>query len=433
MKNIPKKTITACFMIFLIIFSTIPIVSNAEKIDKKNIENLFPEMTGIDENLYLLHSENHLYLEASGNTSEFNVKYAFPPEYGYQIPIYLEIVDDTNASIVNYKIENDVNEPNKIINFTISELKKDQRVLIHFNSWVLIENHDYSDMPPRVNIPKKSVYPEEVKQWLNSSSVVQSNKFLLKRKARHIKFLTFDVIRLAGKIAKFCKNHRYFMFLLQYNLFGFRSQDALTTLLINGECPGRSHLGCALFRANNIPARVLLANPTYSFSFEMHYMTEYYLHNYGWVLTEVHGAKTPHGPENQIIQRICYPEDEADTQTDFLYPKMKGLERWLWIDNQNITPYYANLKEGSKIKTFEDKKITIDSSITGYITNLTRDVYYQFEYFQGMNLSGQNKIYFENAKQYQMDAINKLIEFSDLLYYYIELQNANEEYNKICI
>ncbi len=432
MKNKPKKTFTICSIVFFLVIASFPIASNAKTID---IESLNIELSGITEDLYLLHGEHYLYIEASKNTSSFNVKYAFPPDYGYQIPIFLEILDDTNASIINYEIINDTNEPNKVINFTIDNMKKDERVLIHFNCWVLIKNHDYSDLPDKVSIPKKKDdYPDEVQQWLNASKVVQSDKFLLKRKARQLKFLTFDVLKLANKIAKFSREHRYLLFLLQYYIFGYRAQDALTTLLINGECPGRSHLGCALFRANNIPARVLLANPTYNFAFEMHYMTEYYLQDYDWVLTEVHGGKTPHEPKNQIILRICHPEDENNTQTDFIYPKMKYIERWLWIDTENVTPYYVNLKEGSRIKTFEDKKIAVDSVYTGHVMNLTRDVYNQFQYYQGMNLTGENKGYFENATNYQMDAINGLKEpMNPLFNYYFNMGSAHEEYNKIMI
>ena len=434
MEKKSKKTITVCLVVFFLIFATLPIMSNAEKVD---IEKRYTELSGIDKELHLLHGEHHLYIEAFENTSSFNVKYAFPPEYGYQIPIYLEILDDSTANITHYQIENDSNDPNKLINFSIGNMTKDEIVLIHFNCWVLIKNHDYSDLPDKVSIPKKADdYPDEVQQWLNASKVVQSDKFLLKRKARQLKFLTFDVLKLANKIAKFSREHRYLLFLLQYYIFGYGPQDALHTLFFNGECPGRSHLGCALFRANNIPARVILANPTYSFSFEMHYMTEYYLQGYDWVLTEVHGGKTPHEPKNQIILRICHPEDEDNTQTDFIFPKMTGLERWVWIDTENVTPYYVDLKEGSKIKAVNDKNVVIDSFPANDVVNLTRKVYYQFEYYQGMNLSEENQDYFDNATSFQMNAINGLknpMQNEPVLYYYINLEHANKQYNKIIL
>ena len=433
MEKKPKNTIAVCLIVTLLMFASLPIISNAEKVD---IEKKYTELSGIDKELNLLKGEHHLYLKAVENTSVFNVNYAFPPEYGYQLPIFLEILEDSNADIINYKIEEDVNEPNKLINFTIGNMAKDEIVKIHFNCWVLIESNDYSDMPNKVSIPKKSVYQGEEKKWLGPTEVVQSNKLLIKLRARMLKFLTFDVIRLAGKIARFCRNHHYALFYLQFKLGAYRSQDALTTLFLNGECPGRSHLGCALFRANNIPARVLLANPTYSFEFEMHYMTEYYLHNYGWVLTEVHGGKTPHGPENQIILRICYPEDENNTQTDFLFPKMKGIERWVWIDESNVTPYYKNYNEASRIKTTNEKKFVIDSFPADDVLNLTKDSYYKFEYFQGLNLSAENQGYFDNATAYHLDAIKGLSDpeqSQPVLYYYINLEHAMEEYNKIIL
>jgi hypothetical protein len=312
-------------------------------------------------------------------------------------------------------------------------MDKDTRALIHFNFWVLLKNNDYSDLPRYVKIPKIKDLPLETKKWLSSTKVVQKNKILIRLKARELKILTNNLLKLAFRIAKFCRWHRYIFFLVQYSLGSYKSQDAFTTLLRNGECPGRSHLSCALFRVNNIPARVVLANRDYKFWYEMHYATEYYCPDYGWILTEVHRGITPYEPKKEIILRICYPEDENDTQADFLYPKMKGLEKWFWINNQNVKPYYEkDFINGSKTTMFNENEVFANIVSGEEAIAITKEVFRMYQIYLGMNLTYENMQHYQNATSYQFEAINEIKIGNDLQY--ISLMNlAFEEYNKIVI
>ncbi len=423
------KKIIAFFLITIFFsLAASPIISS---INIKNIKELKQSLDD-DIELHLLRAEHYLYLEATEYVNSFNVKYSFPPEYKYQHPIYMEIIDDSTANILNYKIENDVNEPNKFVNFKIGSMNKDERVLIHFYYWVLVNNTDYSELPNHINIPKRKDLPEETLKWLAPSKAVQSNRILIRLRARQMKFLTNNLLTLAKRIAKFSRNHRYLLFLTQYYLGLYRSQDALTTLLINGECPGRSHLGSALFRANNVPARILLAVPSgYKFWFEIHYMTEYYCPGYDWILTEVHSGKTQYQPKNQIIQRICYPEDEENTQNDFINPKMKCLERWFWIENENVKAYYKNLKEGSKTRGYRESEVFTSSLVGKETIQLTQDVFNDYEFYLGMNLAGENLDHFKNATFFQKEAVYTFKGATDPFGYIYYLNKASEEYNKI--
>lgn len=380
-----------------------------------------------------MRGDYYLYFESSENVTYFSVEYAFPPEYGYQVPIVIEIKDDTTATIVDYKIKNDVNEPNKVVNFTVYKITKGERELIHFNYWVLVNNYDYSDLPANIPIPKKVDLPNETLKWLSATKVVQKDNFRIKLRAFQMMLLTSNVLKLANRIATFSKIHKHFLFLIQYWLGLYGPQDALTVLKRNGECPGRSHLGCALFRANDIPARVLITSPSLAIWYEAHYMMEYYSgQEYGWILTEVHNAKTPHEPKNQIILRICYPEDENNTQTDFVNKRMTGVESFLWIDNESVKPYYKDLAEGSKTRMDEEQSIIADAIIVNDVVNLTKEVYHKYEYYLGLSLSGEDIGYFDNATEYQMEAINGLKGSThSLAYYYIYLVKAIEEFDKI--
>ena len=224
----------------------------------------------------------------------------------------MELFNDSTKKIINYKIEDDIYEPNKFVNFTIGSMKKNETVLIHFNYWVLVNNYDYSDLPKSIKIPEKSDLPENVTKWLSSTEVVQKDKLRIKLRSRQMKFLTNNLLKLAERIGKFSRQHRYFLFLIQYTFGNYGPQDALTALKRNGECPGRSHLGSALFRANGVPARVVISTPSYyDFWFEMHYMLEYYTNEkFEWILTNPHSGVTPIEQKKHIIHRICYPEDE---------------------------------------------------------------------------------------------------------------------------
>lgn len=433
MKNSNKKTLALLIISLFITLSLTPIVSSLETVKLGNTQL---QSNGEEIELDLLRGEYYLYIDAKENVSSFNISHVFPLEYGYQVPIIMEILDDTNATILDYKIGNDINEPNKVVNFTIGSMNKGDRDLIHFNYWVLVKNYDYSDLPNEINIPKENELPPETTKWLSSTDVVQKDRILLRLRARQMKFLTNDVLKLAQRTVRFCKSHRPILSLVQSWLGSYRSQDAFTTLLINGECPGRSHLGCTLFRANNVPARVILTSPSYNFWYKMYYMAEYYSgQKFGWILTDVHQAKTPHEPKKQIILRICYPEDENDTQTDFIYPKMTGVERWIWIDNEYVKPYYKDCKEGSKTRMFRENEVFAVEMPGEEAYNLTGDLFHKYEYYLNMDLTGQNLEHFQKAVDYQMDAIGELRkpDTDDAFGYLYYMYKARDEYAKIII
>ncbi|MCK5258222.1 MAG: transglutaminase domain-containing protein, partial [Thermoplasmatales archaeon] len=323
--------------------------------------------------------EHVLVLNAADDADTFNLRYVFPPDYQYQVPILLEILEDSTANILHYQIEDDVNEPNKVVNFTIGNMAKDESVLIHFSCWVLVKNHEYVDLSEYVKFPKKDELPEETKIWLSSTEVVQANSFLIMYKANQLKGDSDNLINFTSVIAPFIKEHRYLLFVLQLNLGIFFSQDAITTLLINGENVGRSHLACALLRSNNVPARVLLANNDQGFWTQMHYMLEYYCPGYGWILIDPTKGTTPYEPKRQVINRVCYPVDEDNTKTDYIFSLMKGEERWMWIDNENVYPYYVDCNEGSKSKMFSENEVTTDSFTADYTFLLTQLVFHQYE------------------------------------------------------
>jgi len=422
-----KKTVAMILVVLFVALAISPITSSMKK---PTVENSLTEYLGEEKELDLLRGEHILVLKAEDDTSSFNVRYAFPPSYQYQVPIFFELLENTTAPILKYSIDNDTDGLNKVVNFTIGSMNKDENVTLHFNYWVLVKNNNYSDYPKYVKIPKKNELPDDAKQWLVSTKVVQTKNILIKLRAILLRGFNDNLIRLADKTAFFVKYHRYLSFLAQVNIPIWFSQDAVTTLLISADCVGRANLGCALFRANNVPARVLLVNPPYKFWTQMNYILEYFCPGYGWVIVDASG-KTPYEPKNQIVNRICFPDDENDTHRDYIFKTMTGEENWLWIDNENVLPYYVDCKEGSKSKMFvESEMFTGDNNVTTAFS-LTEDVFDLYQQYLNLDLNGKNLEHYENATSYQIKAIHELQE-SEIPDEYIYFMNkANEEYGEI--
>jgi len=418
-----SKKLLAISIIFLLSLLTISPFVNGKQTLQGPVET--------SQELDLLRGEHYLFVNATEDVASFHIRYSFPPDYGYQVPLMLEILNDSTANILNYEIKNDTSVPNKVIDFMVGPMEKGTMVSLHFYCWVLIKNNNYSDLPKYVKIPRRCELPTETKNWLSSTDVVQANNILIKLKAYEIKGFQTNLLVLAQRIAYYVKWHRLPFYSLQLALGTLRGQDALTTLFRNGDCPGRSHLSCAFFRANNVPARVIMATRNYPFWYQMHFMMEYYCPDYGWILSEVHNAETPFEPKNQIIMYICSLEDENNTGHDFFFYKMTGVERWFWIDNEAVSPYYKDLKEGSKVNMFPEKELMTNTSSASIAFNVTKIIFSLYQYYLGKNLTGENLQHFQNALNYQKQAILSLIQSQDLSGYMTFMNLASTEYEDI--
>ena len=379
--------------------------------------------------LNLLRVEHYLELEATENTDQFYVHYAFPPDYNYQVPIVLELFNDTTNTLLDYQIQKDCYQPNRIINFTLQPMQKNEHRLLHFTIWVLVETHDFSDIPKETSLPySKWENPEDTQQWLMPSDVVQSRRIRIRTTANRLEGTDDNILSYATNASRFIFNHRHTLFLIQLWTNSFLSQDALTTLLINGENVGRGHLACALFRSQNIPARMLLVHNDQGFWTQMHYMVEYYIPSYGWVLLDPTYGATPYPTNRQVINRICSIDDEENTKHDFIYPFMKGLERWIWIDASSVHPFYVDCEEGSKSQMFTETVIDVPTFAADYTFFRTQNTFSQYEKFNIMELSAKNQNHFENATSYQTEACNSLVKTKDINEFVYFIEKAYDEY-----
>jgi transglutaminase-like putative cysteine protease len=430
-----KKTVIFTITIFLVL--PLSSVIGSKEISIINSSNGKGEE---DAEIVLLRQENIIRLIANEYTDIFSVTYAFPPDYKYQIPLFLEVSNDTTAYIIHYQIENDKNEPNKLINFTIGPMEKKDEVYIHFFCWVLVNNYDYSDFPDYVKIPKLEELPNETIKWLSSTESVQVDNLFIKLKARQLRRFTEDnLIKLVRKTLRYTEWQRKLLFRLEYKigilLNIWLPQDAVTTFFFGGDCPGKSHLGCAVLRANNIPTRIVqgIFTDRPKSWMEAHLQTEYYCPDWGWILTEMQFGISPLQPKERFIMRICYPEDENNTGPSFVCSTMKYLEQWIWIDSKNSDPNYKVSVFSSNNQAHNENEIKCNSDLADDVIILSKSVYYQYEFYLGMDLEGENLEHFQNANEYQRDAIREVSLSDNLEDYASLLENASEEYSKIIV
>jgi len=133
------------------------------------------------------------------------------------------------------------------------------------------------------------------------------------------------------------------------------------------------------------------------------------------------------------VNRVCYPEDEEDTKTDYIFPLMKGEERWIWVANEKVYPYYVDCDEGSKSQMFNESEITTDSFTADYAFFRTQSVFHQYEKYLGMNLTGENLEHLQDAISYQKQATSELQENDDINEYIYFIDKAYDEYKEIDI
>jgi hypothetical protein len=413
-----KKTLTIISLIVLLIIPSLSL--NIVKTEKpyNNKSTLF--LINKEQELDLLHGETYFKLIAFENISHsFNFSYAVPPIYEYQAPIVIELRNDTNAKIISYRVYNDTNYPNKIINFRIEPMKKDENATFHFDFFVLVKNPWFDNFPTYIRKLLRCQLPKETKIWLEPTKVIQSNSLRIKLTAFLLKGFSNNLLKISQKISNFTYNK------IEYYSGG--EQDALTTLKNRqAVCTGKANLGTALFRAIGIPAKDLTVMPTNNVWFYMHYISEYYCSYKGWILVETTMGQTPFQRKHEIILRINYPGDENKAG------EFGGVEQWYWKDSDENVQIYMDPWNGSGSRAWIENNIMTDQENANLTFNLTQEVYSFHTKYIGMDLNETNAQHYTNAILAEQNAIN-CFKHSDELGYYSNMTSAYNEYSQIWI
>lgn len=466
MKNLYKKSVAFLTVVLFAITAIIP--------TSIGMGNLLLSDGDTEQELDLLYGETNFNLTALEDISyPFNLSYVVPLNYNNQAPILFEVCEDASTDLVTFRIINETNAPNKIINFTIAPLTKGTVVTIHFQYWVLVRNNDYTDLPRYVKIPKEKDLPDNIKTWLVSTKNIQSDNIIIKLKAKQIKGFTNNLVRLANKIAlstsDYVKLYRPLSRLINiipnardftYDIVNKNRehdwlplQDAFSELFLGGCCYGRAHLGAAIFRANGVPARSIIITPTYGkkISFEQHVICEYYCPDYEWVPVETTFAcappkgivedivekiahklgvdtrfPVPYETKGYIVLRINYPDDENEAGNGLSY--YGGMEAYMKMYPREVAGYLNN----SQTHGWIEKELATNQQNADNALSLTKDVYELHTKYIGMNLNGENKQHYDNAILAQKNAINCFNQ-SDINGYINNITIAYTEYGQIIL
>lgn len=362
--------------------------------------------------LFLHKATGDLQINGIATKSPYQVYFVLPIATREQSPIWLEI---ECADMINYRfVRLDA------LNVFVTARLNNSSATIHlkWTSWVLTKQHDYSGIPDSVPIPSLIDIPDSVKPWLMPTGCVQWEDPFVKHIADSIRGNTNDLIELANRINNYCK-HIPFDWLTEPV-----SWDAYYAMKWGNSCTGHAHAAAAIFRANGVPCRVLLNIPTWITSrFDMHWIIEYYIPQYGWVKMETTNGNNPYtDASKEIITFACNPDDEFS----MTFPD--NIESyWFTSDTvfQHFYPDWNGAHFGKGYNGVLDSSAKVD-----LIISLTDSVYNYFTTYKGIELTAGQSSYFQTATDFQYKAFNamKALKTDSLIYY---LYQSLNDYRKI--
>lgn len=378
------------------------------------------------QNLYLLRGEAVLKLKVNKRTDSFNITHVFPLCYGYQVPIFFDIKKKTMNNIFSYQIIDDVNTPNKIIKFEIGPKKKGESFTIHFEYYVLVKNHTYKDLSSNIKIPNLKEIPEHNRTWLVSTNSIQCKNIFIRVKALLLKRFTKNLTKLGEKIVFSSCYHRPLLGFIRYhielnpilrrlflpNSYWTGLSDAVSCFFFGGLCEGKANYETALFRANHIPARVLITTTLFYgkdlWMDSQHYITEFYSPDYGWI--PAMSGRLLYQPKNYIILRIIYPHEENIAGNGLSF--YGGAATWFWIPSDKIELSFPNklidygYKKGPGVpanRGWCEKRIKVDGKIAKKAFDLSKKVWEL--YLTQLNNKNKIKSIIDNARLEQKKGI----------------------------
>ncbi len=362
--------------------------------------------------IYLRRLKGDLLVKNQATTDTYEAYFHIPIAFADQVPILLTV---RSAQLVDYRFVR-LSPPNVIV---AARMKSARQATIHWECWVLVRQNNYSDRPATKPIPTFDQLPDEVRPWLLSSDCVQTNDPFVQGKAWEIKGDTTDLVVLADRVAAACAaipakfDHAPFAF------------DAFYALNWGNSCTGTAHAGDALMRANGVPARTLMVMPTwYGGAFDMHWIIEYYLPDYGWVRMETTLGQNPVSPEEEIVVLVCNPEDEFPLfYTDGIEGYWHTSDPVLGVGSPRWGQSHHAFDAGTLVAATEDADKTI--ALGKIIFDRQVDTW-------GLNLSQEQKAEVQAAYGHQSQALSK-IKAGDVSGLLSEMQHAADAYGEVAL
>ena len=187
------------------------------------------------------------------------------------------------------------------------------------HAYVLATLRNYKTLDDSLPLARYKSLPRDVKPWLRSSSTVQTRNSKIKAWAKKIKGRTLGEFvtglgRVMGEIAEGYKRE-----------FGTR-WDAVSGLTERTGCCGQANLAAALFRSRGVPARILAGYPAWSGALATHYVVEYYVPGFGWVLYDsASGLDRAHPCLNILVSVVAIADDNGSKKRAVV------TGQWFWF------------------------------------------------------------------------------------------------------
>lgn len=362
--------------------------------------------------IYLRRLKGDLLVTRQATTDTYEAYFHIPIAFADQVPVLLTV---RSPQLVDYRFVR-LSPPNVIV---AARMKSARQATIHWESWVIVRQNDYLDRPATKPIPTLDQLPDEVKPWLLASDCVQTSDPFVQGKAQTIRGDTTDLMVLADRVAAACSA---IPASFKHSPPAF---DAFYALKWGNSCTGTAHAGDALMRANGVPARTLMVMPTwYGGAFDMHWIIEYYVPDYGWVRMETTLGQNPVSPVEEIVVLACNPEDEFP----LFYPD--GLEGYWHTSDPSLG--VAAPRWGQSHHAFDEGSVGASTEDADKAIALGKTVFDRQVDTWGLTLPQDQQAEVQAAYGYQSQALAK-IRARDMSGFLSEMQNAADAYGQVTL
>ena len=360
--------------------------------------------------VYLRKATGELRITANSSTDTYEAYFIVPVPFAEQVPILIEV---ESPHLIDCRFLH-LDDPNVMM---VARMNRFAGTDINWTAWMLVIENTYADLPAYVPIPSPEELPDSVKQWLAPTDCSQVGADIVQQTAQEILGTTTNLIELADDICDYCYDIPW---TFPHIPAAF---DAVYALTWGNSCTGHAHAGAALFRALGVPARSLLNIPTwYSGYFDMHWIIDYFVPDYGWVRMETSLGQHPAYAKDEIVTLACNPADEFP----LFYPC--GIEgAWHTSDPAMgmMNPNWGGAHRGYNIAWMNETTEKIEEAHA-----LTHAVFSLYSQYWGIVMTPAQAAALQDAVSHQALALESFQDM-DLDGYIANMQSALDSYQEI--
>ncbi len=364
---------------------------------------------------HLNRTEGHLTVTGPASAETYQAYFNIPIAYEDQVPLLVKV---ESPQLVDYRFLR-LDPPNVIVS---ARMRSAESTQIDWTAWVLIKKNrlNAGNIPEDLPIPTADQFSVETRKWLASTGCVQVDDPLVQEKAGEVLGSHTRLRDLTRDIAAYCREQ-----IPGQLSHEPRSFSAVYALKWGNSCTGHAHAGAALLRANHVPARCLLnISGTIPGIQDHHWIVDYYVPGYGWVLMETTQGMDFREASGQVITMVCYPGHEFP----LFYPY--GVEgQWYTSDPAlgHFAPNWSRAHVNDSIIMLKAEENQIQQAHQLLLT-----VYRH--YMEKWNMAGtaEQRNHIDRAVQLQAQALEN-IENENLDQFTTNLQAALEAYEQVTL